>query len=82
MLFVDSLTDAARRWAVPIEQGEWWDHPAMPFHVVLVGQREVLEQGFAEVEGSGRGVADRGGDRSQYMWQDRKYLTEKGDRGD
>lgn len=44
MLFVDSLTDAARRWAVPIEQGEWWDHPAMPFHVVLVGQREVLKR--------------------------------------
>lgn len=29
------LRNAAARWAEPVEQGEWWDRPAVPFHVVL-----------------------------------------------
>jgi len=32
---VSLLTDACAEWARPIEQGEWWDRPAVPFHVVL-----------------------------------------------
>ena len=43
-LLVNSLTDAAGEWSKPIERGEWWDRPAMPFHVVLAGQREVLQR--------------------------------------
>lgn len=30
------LIEAARRaYSAPIESGEWWDRPAVPFHVVL-----------------------------------------------
>jgi hypothetical protein len=30
------LIEAARReYSVPLESGEWWDRPAVPFHVVL-----------------------------------------------
>ena len=32
---VDSLSLASKEWARPVEQGEWWDRPAVPFHVVL-----------------------------------------------
>jgi Barstar (barnase inhibitor) len=32
---VGSLTRAAAAWATPIEMGEWWDRPAIPFHVIL-----------------------------------------------
>jgi hypothetical protein len=29
------LSRAAATWATPIERGEWWDRPAVPFHIVL-----------------------------------------------
>lgn len=32
---VTLLSDAYEHWAQPVEQGEWWDRPAVPFHVVL-----------------------------------------------
>lgn len=32
---VSSLRGAAEEWAKPVELGEWWDRPAVPFHVVL-----------------------------------------------
>ena len=32
---VSLLTAAWEEWARPIAQGEWWDRPAVPFHVVL-----------------------------------------------
>ena len=32
---VGSLSRAAEEWARPVELGEWWDRPAVPFHVVL-----------------------------------------------
>lgn len=32
---VTLLDDAREQWAQPVEQGEWWDRPAVPFHVVL-----------------------------------------------
>ncbi|MFC0707733.1 hypothetical protein FHR89_000759 [Cellulomonas uda] len=38
-----SLASAAEGWAQPVELGEWWDRPATPFHVVLVGAREQVE---------------------------------------
>jgi hypothetical protein len=37
-----SLESAAGEWSQPVELGEWWDRPAVPFHVVLAGQRESL----------------------------------------
>ena len=38
-----SLESAAKEWAQPVELGEWWDRPAVPFHVVLAGERDVVE---------------------------------------
>ncbi len=38
--FVQSLTSAAQQWSSAIEQGEWWDRPAVPFHIVLAGSAE------------------------------------------
>ncbi|RAW17652.1 barstar family protein [Phytoactinopolyspora halophila] len=38
-----SLESAAEEWAQPVELGEWWDRPAVPFHVVLAGARHVIE---------------------------------------
>ncbi|MFV0459644.1 MAG: barstar family protein [Actinomycetales bacterium] len=38
-----SLESAAEEWTQPVELGEWWDRPAVPFHVVLAGEREVIE---------------------------------------
>jgi len=32
---VSSLQRAAQEWARPVDLGEWWDRPAVPFHVVL-----------------------------------------------
>jgi hypothetical protein len=32
---VGSLSRANEEWATPVELGEWWDRPAVPFHVVL-----------------------------------------------
>jgi hypothetical protein len=32
---VDVLQGAARDWATPIDEGDEWDRPAVPFHVVL-----------------------------------------------
>ncbi|HWC22836.1 MAG TPA: barstar family protein [Flexivirga sp.] len=40
---VRSLTSAAEEWARPVELGEWWDRPAVPFHLVLAGEREHVE---------------------------------------
>jgi len=41
---VISLSRAAREYGHPISQGEPWDRPAIPFHVVLTGEWEVLER--------------------------------------
>jgi hypothetical protein len=34
-VLVRAITHAAEVYAQPIESGEWWDRPAVPFHVVL-----------------------------------------------
>jgi hypothetical protein len=36
-ILVSVLQGAAAEFRVPITRGEWWDRPAVPFHVVLVG---------------------------------------------
>jgi RNAse (barnase) inhibitor barstar len=33
--FADLLTMVRERWASPVSDGQWWDRPAVPFHVVL-----------------------------------------------
>lgn len=32
---VGSLVSASVEWSRPVDLGEWWDRPAVPFHVVL-----------------------------------------------
>jgi hypothetical protein len=47
---VGSLARAREEWAHPVEQGEWWDRPAVPFHVVLqptVGDAASVTQRWA-----------------------------------
>jgi hypothetical protein len=39
-----SLAFAQREWAAPIERGEWWDRPALPFNVVLACVRDEVAQ--------------------------------------
>jgi RNAse (barnase) inhibitor barstar len=34
-VLVRMISHAAETYAQPIESGEWWDRPAVPFHVVL-----------------------------------------------
>ena len=33
--FIATMKLAAEEWATPVELGEWWDRPAIPFHTVL-----------------------------------------------
>jgi hypothetical protein len=40
---VRSLASAAAVWGQPVELGEWWDRPAVPFHIVLAGEHDVVE---------------------------------------
>lgn len=39
---VGSLEAASTEWSQAVERGEWWDRPAVPFHVVLAGQGDPL----------------------------------------
>ena len=34
-VLVRAIAHAAETYSQPIESGEWWDRPAVPFHVVL-----------------------------------------------
>ncbi|HEY0258910.1 MAG TPA: barstar family protein [Lacisediminihabitans sp.] len=40
---VSALTRASKVWAAPIELGEWWDRPPVPFHVILGGEADALD---------------------------------------
>lgn len=40
---VAALESANDSLSKPVEIGEWWDRPAVPFHVVLAGERDVVE---------------------------------------
>jgi hypothetical protein len=40
---VRSLQSAAEIWSQPIELCEWWDRPAIPFHVVLAGESDAID---------------------------------------
>lgn len=33
--FLGIMKSSAEEWAAPVALGEWWDRPAIPFHVVL-----------------------------------------------
>jgi hypothetical protein len=34
-MFVRLLSEAVEEWATPVQAGEWWDRPPVPFNVVL-----------------------------------------------
>lgn len=34
-LFIDAFERIATKWSAPITQGETWDRPAVPFHVIF-----------------------------------------------
>ncbi len=38
-----SLESATSAWSQSVELGEWWDRQAVPFHVVLAGERDAVE---------------------------------------
>lgn len=40
---IGSLISATAEWSQPIERGESWDRPAIPFHVALFGSGEQVE---------------------------------------
>lgn len=40
---VRSMEAAAEEWSQPVDLGEWWDRPAVPFHVVLAGEHDAIE---------------------------------------
>lgn len=44
LLLADSLESAASVWGQPVDLGEWWDRPAVPFHVMLAGDHHSLRQ--------------------------------------
>ena len=41
--FASACDYASKAWAEPIARGEWWDRPAIPFHVVVAGTEAQLE---------------------------------------
>jgi RNAse (barnase) inhibitor barstar len=48
--FLDTMKLSAEEWAVPVALGEWWDRPAIPFHVVMdLGIAEWDAEQVAEV---------------------------------
>lgn len=48
------LASASRSYATPIERGEWWDRPAVPFHVVL--QSDIGRVGTVRTRWAGAGA--------------------------
>lgn len=42
--FIRVLANASNAYASPVEQGEWWDRPAVGFHVVLQTSAEVVNE--------------------------------------
>ncbi|WP_062463230.1 barstar family protein [Demequina soli] len=58
---VRSLTSAAADWAQSIELGEWWDRPAVPFHVVLAGENAHVVQAARRWSSAGAAVIPLGG---------------------
>jgi len=41
--FVEEMRDACVVWNSPVEEGQWWDRPPVPFHVVIAAPTAVLE---------------------------------------
>lgn len=55
-VLVRLIERAADHYAQPIERGEWWDRPAVPFHVVLQTEQKTTAL-RGRWEGAGAAVA-------------------------
>lgn len=54
-VLVRTIAHAAATYAQPIELGEWWDRPAVPFHVVLLApldESEAIRRRWGEAGGA------------------------------
>lgn len=51
--FLRILTAVAQEWSVPVNQGEAWDRPGRPFHIVLHALPENREKLFGMIERTG-----------------------------
>jgi hypothetical protein len=47
-IFAAAMARATIEFATPIERGAWWDRPAIPFHVLLVGNSDETNQMVAQ----------------------------------
>ena len=50
---VRSVAHAAETYAEAIERGEWWDRPAVPFHVVLLAAPRDFATALSQWEAAG-----------------------------
>jgi len=50
---IEAFVDAAEVWTTPIENDEWWDRPAIPFHVVLCDAPTELTRAMERWAGAG-----------------------------
>ncbi|ACZ20095.1 hypothetical protein Sked_01230 [Sanguibacter keddieii DSM 10542] len=41
--FIEEMRDACVVWNSPVEEGQWWDRPPVPFHVVIAAPTGVLD---------------------------------------
>ncbi len=54
---VTAMRKASMAYAKPIEDGEWWDRPALPFHVVLQVAPELFDKATRRWTGAGAATA-------------------------
>jgi hypothetical protein len=56
--FVRAIVHAATTYAGPIDRGEWWDRPAVPFHVVVSVLPDEAESLRRRWSGAGAVISD------------------------
>jgi hypothetical protein len=66
-VFTRILNTAAQTYAEPIALGEWWDRPAVPFHVVLHATAEDVAAVTQRWIAAGASVAADGGGRAEQL---------------
>jgi hypothetical protein len=58
-ILVRTLVNAAEAYARPVESGEWWDRPGVPFHIVLLAAPPGVADVRARWHAAGAEVRDR-----------------------
>jgi hypothetical protein len=51
-LFVRLIEDVAMQWSIPVNNGEAWDRPAKPFHLLLHDVCTGIENGYGHFSNS------------------------------